>query len=76
MRLHRGLALRAAAVGSIAVLSLAAPACGGDDGADVRELEGGTEGTGTGTGSVTGTGTGTGGGSGTGTGTGTESPAP
>lgn len=57
---------RLLAVASAALLAVPLTACG-DDGADVRQLEGEDGGTGTATGSGTGTGTGTGGETGTGT---------
>lgn len=62
---------RAAAAG---VLALALAACGTDDGASVREIDGGGETTGTGTGTGSGSGSGTHTGSGSGTEAATETP--
>jgi hypothetical protein len=57
-------ATKIAGLVAAAALGLGAAACGGDDGADIRDI-GGTTGT-------TGSGTGSGSGSGTGSGTGTS----
>lgn len=62
---------RRCATGAVLAIGLALAGCGGDDGADVRELPGSEQGTGSGSG--TGTGSGTGGDTGSGTGTGSGS---